>query len=180
MGLAMVYGIVKNHGGYVDLESEVGRGCTFTVYLPSVPAERAAAAEKAPADSLVRGAGRILVVDDEAIVREVIRRMLTDLGYQVDTAADGDTAVAFYAANPGCIGLVIIDMQMSPMDGRACFRALRQVDAGVRAILSTGYGSDGVAQQMIEEGMVGFVQKPFEAPRLSQAVAAAMAGGRGT
>ena len=67
---------------------------------------------------------------------------------------------------------------MSPMDGCSCFRALRQVDPGVRAILSTGYGSDGVAQQMMEEGMVGFVEKPFEAPRLSQAVAAAMAIGR--
>jgi len=180
MGLAMVYGIVKNHGGYVDLESEVGHGCTFTIYLPSAPAERAASAAGVPgaAEAVVRGTGRILVVDDDAVVRDVTRRTLAGLGYEVDTAAGGQEAVAFYAAHPGRIGLVIIDMQMGPMDGRACFRALRQVDPGVRAILSTGYGFDGVAQQMMAEGMVGFVQKPFEVPRLSQAVADALAPGR--
>ncbi len=175
MGLAMVYGIVKNHGGSIDLESAPGRGTTFSLTLPLFEEAGAKREEKGQ----VEGApptrvGRILVVDDEEIVRNVAEEFLRRLGYEVLTAADGQEAVEAYRLSGAGIDLVILDMVMPRLGGRECFRALREMNPALRAILSTGYGLNVAAQEILDEGMLGFIQKPYQMNQLSEVVAKAL------
>jgi PAS domain S-box-containing protein len=173
MGLAMVYGIVQNHGGFIETESEVGRGTTFSICLPlaepgTEKGPRPVAAEPVP------GTGRILVVDDEETVRNVAGEFLRNLGYQVIAASNGREAVETYRAAPSEIDLVILDMVMPEMGGRECFRTLKSINPAVRAVLSTGYGFTVATQEILDEGMVGFVQKPYQLRHLSEVVAVAL------
>lgn len=174
MGLAMVYGIVHNHGGSVRVNSTPGVGSTFTVLLPLLQAQVSA---KPPEEreSTVSGEGRILVVDDEEIVRRLLHEMLTSLGYEVVLASGGREAVAYYEKFSHEVDLAIIDMVMPDMSGRECFLALRALNPEVRAVLATGFGRDGAAQEVVDEGMIGFVQKPFRLNQISQVVARALA-----
>jgi two-component system, cell cycle sensor histidine kinase and response regulator CckA len=172
MGLAMVYGIVQNHGGFVEAESEVGHGTTFSIYLP-LTRPTASVEQPAPRTGPVTGTGRILLVDDEESVRRVGREILGKLGYQVITACDGREALETYRCS-GEIDLVILDLVMPRMGGRECFRALREINPKVRAVLSTGYGFNVAAQEVLDEGMAGFVQKPYQMRHLSEIVAAAL------
>jgi len=172
MGLAMVYGIVKNHGGFIRLYSEVGQGTRFDVYLPlsdengiPAPAEKAA---------LVKGTGRILFVDDEDVVREVASDMLRSLGYEVVTATSGSGAIEYYREHANEIDLAIIDLVMPGMGARECFHGLKQINPKLRAVLSSGYGLNGKAQETVDEGMRGFVQKPYTLAELSDVVRKAM------
>lgn len=172
MGLAMVYGIVKSHKGFIDVTSDVGRGAVFTAYIPATDLVPAAA----PPSSLPRkGHGRILVVDDEEVVRKLAREMLRRAGYDVVTVTGMTEAVTWYRTHPHEADLVIIDMVMPGKDGQECFKALKAIDPDVRAILSTGYGLDGHAQDALDSGMVGYVQKPYHMEDLVTAVADALA-----
>jgi signal transduction histidine kinase/ActR/RegA family two-component response regulator len=173
MGLAMVYGIVKNHGGSIGLYSESGKGTTIRIYLPFTESEvsRLPAHEEAAA---IAGRGVILFVDDEVVVRQVGAEMLRTLGYEVVTARDGAEAVEIYERLVDGVDLAIVDMMMPKMDGKECFQQLRRINPRLRAILSTGYGRDGAAQEILAEGMVGFVQKPYRMSQLSETVATAL------
>jgi two-component system, cell cycle sensor histidine kinase and response regulator CckA len=168
MGLAMVYGIVQNHGGGVHVESMVGQGTRVEIVLPR--GEETPAAAHTLADSGVRGSGRILVVDDEEAVRDVTADLLRELGYHVSTAFDGLDAVEFYARHAEEIDLIIVDLVMPRMGGRECYRALKELNPDVRAVLCTGYGFNIAAQELLDEGMLDFISKPFEAGRLSSVV----------
>ena len=172
MGLAMAYGIVKAHQGFIDVESEIDKGTTFTV---SVPATDVVPATAHAAEPPRKGHGRILVVDDEEVVRKLASEMLHRAGYDVVTAAGTTEAVTWYRAHPHETDLVIIDMVMPGKDGQECFKALKAIDPDVRAILSTGYGLDGHAQDTLDAGMVGYVQKPYHMQDLVTAVADALA-----
>ena len=179
MGLAMVYGIVRNHGGWIDVESTPNAGTTFRVFLPAadtpagdepapVPARRTSAAA-------AHATGRILVVDDEAIVRDVLKRMLTKRGHEVITAAGAAEAIAYYREVGKEVALAIIDLRMPGMDGRECFQVLKAIHPGIRAILATGGGPEVSVQDLLDEGVVTLIQKPFEADQLDEAIQKALA-----
>lgn len=125
------------------------------------------------------GTGRILLVDDEETIRAVVGRMLSVIGYEVVAVNDGRQAVDYYRVHGDEVDLVILDMTMPVMEGPACFRALRELDPQVRVVLSTGNALDGSAQELLDEGAVSFVQKPYAVAKLSEVVSKALAQGGG-
>ncbi|MGD0727888.1 MAG: response regulator [Spirochaetia bacterium] len=161
LGLAVVYGIVASHQGFIDVQSEPGKGSTFEIFLPMSERQGETQAETAPAAALVHGQGTILVVDDEPQVREVISRVLASCGYTVIAAADGREALARFGDGSG-IDLVVLDMVMPGMGGRECLAQLRKANAAVRVVIATGYTSDGSAQELLGEGALAIVEKPLD------------------
>jgi two-component system cell cycle sensor histidine kinase/response regulator CckA len=173
MGLAMVYGIVINHGGSFLVYSEEGEGTTFKVYLPLAKAF-AHQEDDTSSSEPVMGAGKIMIVDDENVVLNVAVSILRNLGYEVVSFLRCEEAVTYYGEHSGEIDLVILDMIMPEMGGGECFRVLKEINPEVKAVLSTGYGLDVRAQELMEEGMVGFVRKPYILAQLSRSVADAL------
>jgi PAS domain S-box-containing protein len=174
MGLAMVYGIVQNHGGFIEVDSALGCGTTFRLYFPEAREQEPRSLQNAGGEMVEPGSGTILVIDDEDTVRSVATAFLEELGYRVLTASDGKEAVEVFRASREPIDLVIIDMVMPAMGGRECFRALKALRPGLKAILSTGYDFNAAVQEILDEGMCGFVQKPYQLRQLSEVVAAAL------
>jgi len=176
MGLATVWGIVDNHGGWVDVDSAPGEGTTFTVWLPaaeSITAEVPAAEDTRTTNRLERTV-HVLVVDDEPVVRDSVSTLLTSLGYEVRAEPGGATAVAWFAANAETTDVVLLDLMMPGMDGRETFEALKAIDPLVRVVLSTGFGLDDTVQAVLDSGMRGFVQKPFRIAQLVEVLEEAM------
>ena len=172
LGLAVVYGIVTNHRGVVDVASEVGKGSVFEVFLP-MSEQPVAAATPAAAPSFAPGQGTILVVDDEPQVREVISRVLVGCGYTVIAAADGQEALTRYGSGSG-IDLVILDLVMPGMGGRECFTRLREANPRARVLIATGYTSDGSSRELLGAGALGIVEKPLQLPEFAQTVRSAL------
>jgi PAS domain S-box-containing protein len=189
MGLAMVYGIVKSHGGNIKVSSHPGEGTQIRLYLPLadtiVQAETVKPDEggdgrehlHTQASTQTSSQGCILLVDDEQVVREVASDMLRSLGYQVITANDGLQAVELFREKGSQIDIAIIDMIMPEMDGRACFQELRRIDPNLRVVLSTGYEIDQKIQDVLDQGVSGFVQKPYRLKQLAAVVAEALPSG---
>jgi PAS domain S-box-containing protein len=175
LGLAMVFGIVKQHHGWIECHSEVGKGTDFDIYLPRC---HETIAGDMPAPSLLStpsGGGNetILLVDDEAIIRNLGRTILQRYGYSVVVAEDGQDALEIYQRNAGEIDLVILDLTMPRLSGRDTFHQLLSIDPNVRVLFSSGYS----AEQMTEadrEGVLGFVNKPYRPQGLAQTVRAAL------
>ena len=174
MGLAMVYGIVKNHGGAIRVESEAGKGATFHVYLP-LCSETPIIRQVSSSLDAIPGKGTILIVDDHSVIRDVTREMLLMLGYEVSVVEDGVEAIKFYEAYPERCNAIILDMVMPRMSARDCIHTLQKINPEVKIILSTGYGKNEAVQDLINQGLVGFIQKPYQLNRLSEIVAEAMA-----
>jgi PAS domain S-box-containing protein len=179
MGLAMVYGIVRNHGGSVRVYSEPDHGATFKIYVP-LAAGFATPQSNAALVAPIRGTGHVLVIDDEEVVRSSVSNMLRRLGYRVTTANDGVEGVERYRELGSEIDLVIIDMIMPKKGGLDCFLTLKGMNPDIRAVLSTGYSLDGTAREVLDEGMMGIIQKPYRIGQLSEVVAAAIKGTRQT
>jgi PAS domain S-box-containing protein len=172
LGLSMVFGIVKNHGGCVDVRSEAGAGTVFRVYLPE--SSEVAPEEAAMDTALPRGQGRILLVDDQEPVREVAKDMLEALGYEVTTAADGQEGVSRYRDLWREIDLVILDMVMPNLSGGDCFLRMKEINPKARVVLSSGYSMDGAIQSVMNEGILAFIQKPYRLEKLSRVVGTAV------
>ncbi len=174
LGLYMVHSIVSNHGGYLNVYSEPGKGTRFHIYLPVAKGDLSGTAE--PTEPL-GGTETLLIIDDEAAVRNLGRDLLEPLGYRVLTAAGGSEGVELYRERQQEIALVILDMVMPRMGGNETFAALRAVNRNVRVLLYSGYSDGNFAgiKQLLEQGAAGFVQKPFSARELGQAVRKALA-----
>ena len=170
LGLATVLGIVKSHGGFLDVVSQVGLGTQFKVYLPATAAS-ISAPEKAPVPTAARGRGEaILLVEDEDAVRLVARQILERHGYQVLAAANGSEAIPLFTARRADIRLVLTDMMMPFMDGPATIRALRNVDPQVKVIIMSGYASDPALEAAKRLGVLAILRKPFLRETLLQAI----------
>jgi two-component system, cell cycle sensor histidine kinase and response regulator CckA len=168
LGLASAYGIIKNHGGIINVYSEKGHGTTFTIYLP---ASGTKAAEATPSEgSLVNGHETILIVDDEPINIDTIKELLETLGYRILTAQSGKEAIELYREHVKEIHLVILDMIMPEMNGKGTLIKLMETDKNVRVLLSSGYSINGEAAKILEMGCKGFIQKPFRVEELSRKI----------
>jgi two-component system, cell cycle sensor histidine kinase and response regulator CckA len=176
MGLPMVYGIVANHGGWIEVETQPGHGSKFALYLPASLGpdgreRKAATAADLPAEGrLERDSARILLVDDEELVRSVAERMLVKMGYKVVAVSNGAEALEYYRSYGSRCDLVIIDMIMPKMDGRECLRALRELNPQLRAILCAGGGADDAMREALRDGLVTFVPKPYTMDRLAEVI----------
>ncbi|MCD6406242.1 MAG: PAS domain S-box protein [Planctomycetes bacterium] len=174
MGLAAVYGTIKNHKGSISVYSEVDRGTTFRIFLPladdqckSVSVDTAVLPVVTPAS--------ILIVDDEESVRDVIAVMLTSLGHKVVTCHNGAEAVEYYRRAWRNIDLVILDMVMPQLTGGEMFAAMKNINPAIKAILVSGYTVDGEAQDILNNGVLSFIQKPLRLADLSRHVNEALA-----
>ena len=166
LGLSTSLAIIKSHGGFIRVQTSPAEGTRFHIYLPAVRAA-AAAAHQSPATSLPRGQGQlVLVIDDEAAVREVTRRTLEAHGYRVLLAAGGAEGVAAYARHQLEIAVVITDMMMPLMDGAATMAALRGINPDVRIVAASGLPEDARVKEAGEAGAAYFLAKPFTAETL--------------
>jgi PAS domain S-box-containing protein len=166
LGLATVRGIVKAHGGFLAVYSEVGKGTEFSAYLPAAEGAPAAPEEERRRE-LPAGRGElILVADDEASFRQVAKVTLETFGYRVLTAADGVEAVAIYARQPAEIHAVLADMRMPLLDGAALIRVLHKLNPRVRVVASSGRAGNGPAGEAAGLNVRAFLQKPYTAEAL--------------
>lgn len=168
LGLASVYGMVKAHGGYIDVDSGRGKGTTFSIYLPASPQE--VPDRPATRGSLERGQETLLLVDDEVMVLEVSQELLEMLGYSVIPARGGRDAVELYRAHHDDIDMVLLDLIMPDMGGGETYDQLKELNPQVKVLLSSGYSINGQASEILKRGCDGFLQKPFEMRELSQRI----------
>jgi PAS domain S-box-containing protein len=178
LGLASVHGTIKSHHGAITVDSEIGRGTVFHLLLPLHEAPLPSPPATADTPTPVSGTGRILIADDEAVLRHVMEAILIKLGYTVVACADGEEAVLYYQQHWQTIDLVILDMVMPKRNGQETFYAMRAINPAVRALLVSGYTLTSDAQSVLNAGMLGFIQKPFTIAPLSRQVAAALQGAK--
>ncbi len=162
LGLAMVYGIVRQHNGHITVESEVDKGTSFRVYFPAAPAESPPEAEDA-VTAHVTGSETVLLVDDEQFVRELGARILSKHGYTVLQAPNGIEGLELFKKEAANISLVILDLIMPVMGGKECLEELLKIDPQVKVLIASGYSADSSMQETIQMGAKGFVGKPFGA-----------------
>jgi CheY-like chemotaxis protein len=166
LGLSSAYGIIKNHGGIINVYSEKGKGSTFNIYLAASTNEVTSKEERF-AEEMVKGTETILLVDDEKEILDVGEEMLEAMGYSVLVARSGKEAVEVYKNRKDEIDLVILDMIMPGIGGSETYDRIKQENPKVKALLSSGYSIDGQASEILEKGCDGFVQKPFTMIKLS-------------
>lgn len=168
LGLASTYGIIKGHGGIINVYSEKGHGTTFNIYLPASPKALIRPEEHPP--KIVGGHETILLVDDEKIIIDVTSSLLEGLGYKIMIAHSGEEAVDIYREHGGRIDLVILDMVMPGIGGGGAFDAIIAMRPEAKVILSSGYSMTGMAKDILDRGVKAFLQKPFMLADLSQKV----------
>lgn len=178
LGLASVYGIIKNHGGFINVDSEKGKGTTFTIYLPTTKMD--VKIKEDDPGRILEGSETILLVDDEKIILNVGLEILESMGYQVLVAGSGKAAIEVYKENQDKIDMIILDTIMPEMGGNETYQQLREINPQVKVLLSSGYGIDDQAVQMLALDCDGFIQKPFNMKDLSKSTRAILDKENGT
>ncbi len=175
LGMAAVYGIIRGHEAGIEVNSTLGHGTIVRIHFRA-KGELAAAKQGAeqPTEHW-RGAGTILLVDDEDVVREVASELLKELGFSVVTASDGVDAVVLFRERHGEIACVILDLTMPRMSGEEAYREIRKTSADVPVILSSGYGEQHSTRRFGEEGLAGFLRKPYQLTTLIDTLRTALA-----
>ena len=172
LGLTTAYSIITQHDGHITVDSQVGIGTTFTVYLPSSKEEFREKAERTSMS--IQGKGKILAMDDEPMIQRLIQQMLRQIGYEVELANNGEKAIGLYrraiaAGKP--FDAVILDLTVpGAMGGKEAVGRLREIDANVKAIVSSGYSNDPVMSNYEEYGFSGVVEKPYNLKKLGEAL----------
>jgi PAS domain S-box-containing protein len=182
LGLAISYSIINNHDGYIATESEVGKGSTFRIYLPAVSAEPELEEDKSEDLGLLQGRGRILLMDDDEAIRNLVARGLSKWGYEVVVADNGAKAIELYrdASQSGhAFDAVILDLTVQGgMGGREAIQELIHVDPCVKAVVTSGYAADPIMANFTECGFSGVLAKPYTLKELSEVLHRVIAGAR--
>ena len=165
LGLASTYGIIKGHDGYIDVSSRKGHGTTLNIYLPA--SEKIVKKSVNLPKVVVKGTETVLLVDDEEPVLDVGRDLLKAMGYRVLSARDGQEAIEVYKENQDKIDIIILDMIMPNLSGGKVYDELKEINADVKILLSSGYSIDGQASEILQRGCNGFIHKPFSINELS-------------
>jgi signal transduction histidine kinase/CheY-like chemotaxis protein len=174
LGLAAVLGIVRGHGGALRVYSEIGRGSTFRIVLPLSASSPAPVGD---ADEVWFGTGRVLAVDDDAMVRTVARRLLQSFGLTVVEAAGGREAIECFAAEPDAIDAILLDLTMPDVGGAEVVREVRAIRPDVPIVIMSGYHEDEAGAAFDGDGLAGFVQKPFTPADLAKRMRVALGTG---
>jgi len=176
LGLASVYGIIKNHKGFINVYSDKGQGATFSIYFPASGLEVSSEMLLRKKDDIHRGHETILLVDDEDTILDVGEEILKELGYTVVRAKGGIEAVKAYRENRDTIDMVILDMIMPDMGGGEVYDQLKELNPEIKVLLSSGYSIDTMATEIMNKGCNGFIQKPFNVGRISQKIREILSG----
>src|SRR3989454_9914411 len=170
LGLATVYGIVNQSDGYIWVYSEPGHGTSFKIYLPPVPDAPGPVRPAFEPSASARGSETVLAVEDDEMVRALIRRMLETRGYTVLLASHGDEALRLLARHPACIDLLMTDVVMPGMSGRDLADRVAELRAGIKVLYLSGYTDDAIVRHGVLEPGIAFLQKPFSADALARKV----------
>ena len=162
LGLAMVYGIIKEYNGWISVDSVEGTGTSFQIYLPTAEQEEKTVEKKAGRRAVIGGNETILLVDDEEMVRGLGTRILESVGYNTISASDGVEAVEIFSREVSNIDLVILDLLMPRKSGRETMVELKKMNPDTRIILASGYDYQGDIQELLDNGAKEFIQKPFK------------------
>ncbi|MBW1717997.1 MAG: response regulator [Deltaproteobacteria bacterium] len=173
LGLASVYGIIKNHKGFITVSSKEGKGSTFIIYLPASEKEiiegtGTEAVARVVKD--IKNSQTVLLIDDEHMIVEVGKEMLVVLGYEVLTAKSGEKGVEVYKQNKDRVHLVILDMVMPNMGGTETYYRIKEINPDIKFLLSSGYSVNKEASKIVKGNSSGFIQKPFTINQLSEKV----------
>lgn len=174
LGLAMVYGLVKSHGGYIRCSSECGKGTTFTIYFPVINKEVTAEETEKHVEIPQDGTETILLADDEKSIRDFGRNMLSRHGYTVLTAADGESALRVYQQKKKEIALVILDLIMPGIGGKRCAQELCTIDPNAKILIASGHSFGGPLKETPDPGYKGFINKPYEIEEVLKAIRAVL------
>jgi len=161
LGLSVVYGVVQAHGGFINLESSVGKGTTFSLYLPRVTVT-SRTEERRRRIRLPHGTERVLIIEDEVSVAEIASDMLSGLGYTTHIAGNGREGLAFYRTRRADVDLILLDINMPEMGGKEAFELLRAENPAVPIIIVTGYGRDTLETSSFSSAVDAFMEKPFQ------------------
>jgi two-component system, cell cycle sensor histidine kinase and response regulator CckA len=168
LGLASAFGIVKNHGGFIDVKSKKGEGARFDIYFPATDEQNLS--EEILIEDLATGTETILLIDDEDIVVDVCQSMLKKLGYKVIAARGGKIGIDIYKQKKEKISLVILDIIMPDMEGGQVFNRIKEINPTAKVLLSSGCSINNQVSTILEKGGNGFIQKPFKIKQLSSSI----------
>jgi CheY-like chemotaxis protein len=172
LGLASVYGTVKNIGGMIEFDSAPGAGTQFTIFLPL--ATKPADDKDSNLSSTEKKAQRILIVEHDEDARVMLREMLESFGYEVFSCNNSIEAVEYYKAHSASIDVSIVDLSLPRMSGHECINRFKRINSSACILVSTGYNLVSDTQQIIVKGIAGFIQKPFQSRELARAISDAL------